>query len=297
MTLDSRAVQYFLEVCRAGSISQAARVLNLSQPSVSVAVSRLERVLGSQLFERHRSGIRLTSAGQALRRRAEAMENLLQGAGREIHLLRADISGPLVIGGTPGALATVIPRTVGSLRKRFPRVELRILERPDSDLRTLLQSQTIDLAVVTLGMDATPDEFCELQVLQDPFALIVGRANGHRPDKVSLWDLEDAGWVLPDAVGGFRRHVDALFVSSNTPVPRNVIRCDSLLTTKAIVRDTDYVTILPREVVGTELAIGELRALQIEGADFERKVGFLWLREHPLDALATAFLEHARSWR
>lgn len=294
MKTDPRALRLFLAVCREGTISGAARAAHLSQPSVSVAISQLERSLGVQLFTRHRQGIQLTLAGEALQRRAEAMEQLLDAAQREVQLIGQQIAGPLVIGGTPGALVTLLPLMITPFLQEYPRLQLRILERTEAELHDLLRNYHLDLAISTVGMNTCPDDMEEQQILMDPFSLLAGRANAHLPDEVSLRDLHDAHWVFPDAVGGFRRQIDALFVSAQVTVPRNVIRSDSLLTMKAIVRKTDYVTILPDAVAAAELDSGVIRAIRIREADFQRCVGAIWLGERTLSPVAQAFLDYAR---
>lgn len=295
MKIDPRALRLFLAVCREGTISGAARAEHLSQPSVSVAISQLERTLSTKLFERFRQGIQLTPAGEALKLRAEAVENLLQAAKRETELLGMNASGPMVIGGTPGALSTLIPKVLNSFAAVHPSFELRIVERPEATLQNLLRTYEIDVAVVTAGMREHPTDFREIVLLSDPFALVVGKQNAKLPDTVALPDLDRARWVLPDAIGGFRLQIDALFINAGAPTPRNVIRSDSLLTTKAIVRNTDYVTILPREVVDPELSSGALRAINIREAKFQRKVGLLWLKERRFSNLTKAFIEHTQS--
>lgn len=294
MKVDPRAIRLFLAICRAGSISNAARAENLSQPSVSVAMAQLEHRLGTKLFERHRSGIRLTPAGALLRVRAEAMENILDAALREIRLVDAGIAGPLVIAGTPGALATLVPPIIASLKRDYPRFELRILERSDREVMDLLRTEQIDLAVVTAGMEERPTEFIELPLLSDAFSLIVGKAHDELPAQVSLRELGEMRWMLPEVVGAFRRQIDALFVNADVPMPRNVIRSDSLLTTKEIVRRTDYVTILPKGVTTAEVAVGTLRSIRIEEASMQRRVGLLWFKEHRAPPIAAAFVEHAK---
>ncbi len=293
--IDPRQMRIFLEVCRQGSISGAARSLNMAQPSVSVAIGQLERALGTQLFQRSRSGIVLERAGVALRRRAEAMDSLLTGARIELALMEQEVVGPLVIGGTPGALASLVPAAIVRLKQVHPRVDIRILERPDAVLIDLLRSERIDLGVVTTGIDAIPEDILEESVLQDPFDLIVGRQNDHLPATISLKAVSDLPWVLPDAVGAFRRQVDALFVSTQTQTPRDVVRCDSLLTTKAIVRNSNYVTILPRQVAASELGIGVLRAIRIDGVGFQRSVGVLRLAAVEPGPVVSAFMAAMRS--
>ncbi|GAB1265285.1 LysR family transcriptional regulator [Aurantivibrio infirmus] len=295
MRIDPRGLRLFLAVCREGTISGGARAEHLSQPSVSVAISQLESALEAKLFDRFRQGIQLTPAGEALFKRAEAIENLMDTAHREVKLLGENITGPLVLGGTPGALATLVPQVINNFTKSFPRFELRILERPEPELHRLLRSYEIDIAVLTAGMKESPRDMKELAVMSDTFAIIAGRSNDHLPNEISLVDLEDAKWVLPDAVGGFRRQVDALFVSAKAPMPQDVIRCDSLLTTKSIVRHTEYITVLPKQVAMPELESGSLRAIRIREATFQRKVGLIWLKERNFSHLAQAFIEHAKT--
>jgi DNA-binding transcriptional LysR family regulator len=290
MALDPRALRTFLTVCRAGSISEGARRLFLTQPAVSATILQLEQALDTVLFARARSGIRLTPSGIALRTRAEAMEAVLQNAEREIALLKDAVTGPLVIGGTPGALASLVAPAVARLRHDYPAFELQILERPDNQLSELLRNERIDLAVVTTGIDPVPEDFTEETVVRDPFALMVGAANDHLPERLSLSSIVDARWVLPHAEGAFRRQVDALFLATGTRTPANVIRCDSLLTTKALVRKTDYVTILPHEVASAEIASGTLRAIEINGTELLRNVGVRLLKGKLLSPFALALL-------
>ena len=236
MPIDPRSLRTFLEVCRENSISGAARRLNITQPSVSVTMANLEIALNSKLFDRARSGIKLSPAGIALRRRAEALEQLLEVAVEEIALLQQAIEGPIRIGGTPGALASLVPAIVTHLSQGGGAFEMRIVERPDGELTDTLRRGEIDIAVVTTGIETPPEDIVEHAVARDPFSLIVGNAHAQLPDLIALTDVTDMRWVMPDAAGAFRRQINALFIAAAAPLPREVIRCDSLLTTKAIVR-------------------------------------------------------------
>lgn len=74
-TLGDIRVRYFLAVCEYGSFSLAAQACNVSQPSISTAVRRLENAVGGRLFER-RHPVRLTPLGAQLRPMLEEMEAL-----------------------------------------------------------------------------------------------------------------------------------------------------------------------------------------------------------------------------
>lgn len=289
--IDPRALRTFHAICQAGTISGAARVLNISQPSVSNAIAQLEQRLGVQLFERSRSGILLTPEGNALRRRAEALEMLLRDAEEEIAFVREGFAAPLRIGGTPGALVSLLPDAVRQLELRHGQFTLQVVERPDHQLMDMLRNGEIELALVTTGIEQAPEGIEEITLSRDPFAVIAGRQNDHLPATLSLKDMGGLRWVLPEAQGAFRRQVDALFIAADFWAPRDVIRCDSLLTTKAIVRGSTRVTILPMQVAAAELSIGVLRAISIAEAGFERSIGVRRLGNARLSVLGTALME------
>lgn len=287
--IDPRQLRTYLAVCREGTISGAARVLNISQPSVSIAIAQLERALGVSLFGRSRTGILLTPAGTALLRRAEAMDALLRDAVEEVALTGKSVAGPLRIGGTPGALVSLVPEAIGRLDPT-ERLALTILERPDLELTNLLRKGEIEVAVATTGIETPPEDIVERSITRDPFALIVGRARDAAPAMVSLRETVDWGWVLPQAAGAFHRQIEALFLTAEVPVPSDVIRCDSLLTSKAIVQSSARVTLLPRGVVAAELAIGVLRAIPLSDAAVTRNIGFRLLARTRLSALGAKFV-------
>lgn len=288
--IDPRVLRTFLAVCREGSISGAARQLNISQPSVSVAIAQLEQRLGGNLLDRGRRGIVLTPAGAALMRRAEMMEALLQDAEEAVALARQGVRGPLRIGGTPGALVSLVPGAI----ERMPQSEhmaLHIVERSDAELTDLLRRGEVEVAVVTTGIEPPPEDIDERSIARDPFSLIVGRDHHLLGPTVSLRDMAEMGWVLPHAGGAFRRQIEALFLAAEVPMPLDVIRCDSLLTSKAIVRRSARVTVLPRGVVSAELSMGVLRAIPITDAGINRSIGIRILAHRRLSDLGAQFVE------
>jgi len=289
--IDPRALLTFRMVCREGSISGAARALNVAQPSVSAAIAQLEARLGVQLFERHQTGVRPTAAGRLLAERAEAMSQVLLGAEQELHNLGRGVAGPLRIGGTPGALVSLLPFVLPGLEARIGPCALSVIERPDAALLELLRRRELDLAFVTTEIETPPEDIAEHTFARDPFALIVGRRHAALPSTVSLREVAGLSWVLPEAQGAFRRQVDALFLAAEVPVPENVVRCDSLLTTKAIVRQGERVTVLPRQVAASELSIGVLRAITLREAVFQRNIGVRYRAGEALPLAAQALFD------
>lgn len=289
--LDPRALITFANVCEAGTLSGAARHMNVSQPSISLTIGQLEKRLGVTLFERTASGVILTTEGQALRGRADALKNLISDARRAVDLARVKMAGPLRIGGTPGALVSLLPQALTHFQRSANAFELTVLERTEAELTEMLRKGEIELALVTTQIERPPVGITEFTVASDPFALVASARNNAVLENASIADLINFPWILPDAGGGFRRQIDALFLANEIQMPTNVLRCDSLLTTKAIVSRTDRVTILPKRVVRPEVASGELKAFDIADSTFTRHIGVRVSAEVALSPLAKSFIE------
>ncbi|MCX7283747.1 MAG: LysR family transcriptional regulator [Novosphingobium sp.] len=289
--IDPRALITFANVCEAGTLSGAARRMNVSQPSISLTIGQLEKRLGVTLFERSASGVLLTAEGQALRSRADALKNLIADARRAVDLVRMNMSGPLRIGGTPGALVSLLPHALAHMERSAAGFELTVLERTEAELTGMLRKGEIELALVTTKIDPPPVGITEFTVASDPFALVASAQNAAVSENANLAGLIGLPWILPDAGGGFRRQIDALFLANEIQPPANVLRCDSLLTTKAIVSRTDRVTILPKRVVRPEVASGELKAIEIADSTFTRHIGVRVSAELALSPLAESLIE------
>ena len=286
MRLDPRQLRILRTVVRLGSFSGAARALNMSQPAVSMLIAQLERAVGAQLVERGRQGAVPTQAGRILTRRAEMIETVLELAQREIELGMVEVEGPLIVGGTPGALISLIPGAVSLLEEQGVRYQLRIVEASDAELIAMLRELRIDLAVGTAGVGVVPDDVVERAILTDSFVLVLRKENGFVGETATLAEVGALEWVLPDVGGAFQRQIEAMFLSAGVQVPQRAIRCDSLATMKEIIRRSDHVSILPYRVVAAEVASGQLRQVTLRGGPPPRLVGVRMLRDRAQMPLA-----------
>lgn len=291
MRIDPRQLTVLLAVSRAGSLSAAAREIGLSQPGVSAAIAQLERSMGARLLDRGRHGAGPTEAGKLLIRRAEAIEALIGQARREVELQLDGVTGPARIAGTPGALMSLVPAALRQMRLSIPRFEIEIREARDWELIGLLRDRKADLTISTIGIEAPPDDIQEHLILQDAFELVLARDHALISNVMSLEEIRSLPWVLPAAKGSFRRQIDALFMTNAVALPQDVILCDSLATTKQIIRLGEYVTLLPRRVVAPELEGGDLRTITLSQSLVPLKLGVRHLQIGGLSILAQAFLK------
>ena len=155
MNLTLTQLRYLVAVARHGSVTAAARMLNVSQPSISVAIDNVEETLGQKLFVRQRgSGIALTSFGRgavakARRVLAEADE-LLGLATRE-----ADVAGELVLGCFEDLAPYFAPALIRSFSQRCPSVTVVVRDETFETLGRRLGDSAIDLGLTyDLGLPA-----------------------------------------------------------------------------------------------------------------------------------------------
>lgn len=122
--MELRQLRYFLVVADELHFGRAAERLHLTQPPLTVAIRRLERELGVQLFDRTTRRVALTRAGEAFKRRVgEAVTELDEAAG-DVASVAAGLSGRIRVGFVSSASYTTIPEAIRAFRRQRPRVEL-----------------------------------------------------------------------------------------------------------------------------------------------------------------------------
>ncbi len=134
----------FLHVMREGSLSGAARALDLAQPTLGRQIQALEKALGARLFTRSQQGLLPTDAAHALLPQAQAMESLAAAAQRTVLEAGKEISGTVRLTVSEVMGMEVLPPMLTQLRRRFPalRIELDL----NNDVQDLLHRQA-DIAV------------------------------------------------------------------------------------------------------------------------------------------------------
>lgn len=148
MSFSLKELKYFVSVADHSSITEAASVLHVSQPSVSLSVAELERQLGVQLFVRqHARGVALTQAGADVLR--EARKLLAQASDLEsvALLLGNELRGRLKIGCLPYLVPRYLPAILAGFTQRYPDIEVDFIERDQSQLVQSLMSGEIEVAL------------------------------------------------------------------------------------------------------------------------------------------------------
>lgn len=178
-------------VARLGSVTEAARELHYSQPSVSHHLRRLEAAAGARLLQRVGRGIRLTPEGELLARRAAEIVGRVDAASDELAAHVGLQAGRVRLAGFQTVLSTLVPAAASELAHRHPGVELNLVDVHPPEALAMLRTGQVDVALIFRHPD-TPheDEGFRLTHLLDDTLHLLSR----EPDQ-RLADHRDSLWV------------------------------------------------------------------------------------------------------
>jgi LysR family transcriptional regulator, cell division regulator len=161
---------YFVEVARLLNLSRAAESLGISQPSLTMAIKRIEHAIGTEILVRHKQGVSLSIAGKQLLAHTRLLLQQWDTIKSETLASQHDVQGCFTIGCHPSVALYSLPRFMGKLMKSYPKLEIKL----QHDLSRRITEQVINLKI-DIGIAVNPTRHTDL--------IIKPLSN----DKISLW--------------------------------------------------------------------------------------------------------------
>lgn len=151
--MNLKQIKYVLTIAKEGSISKAAEELNISQPSLSQYIKKIEKELDVELFDRANGNCIITDAGRLYvetGRRILALEGQLQSNLLDIKENRA---GSVTVGTTPFRSVSMMPSIVSAFKGRYPGLHMVVAEQGAQELKEAAERGEFDFCIVTLPVD------------------------------------------------------------------------------------------------------------------------------------------------
>lgn len=137
-------LKYIYQVYKDGSFSKAAEHLFITQPALSIAISKIESALGMALFDRHHRPLQPTDAGMIYIETIEKMQNLENDLECQINDLKDLNTGTIKIGGSHYLNAYILPKILTGFTNQYPGIEIELVEESSYVLSNMLSERKLD---------------------------------------------------------------------------------------------------------------------------------------------------------
>ena len=157
--MELRVLRYFLTIAREGSITNAANVLHVTQPTLSRQIHDLEEELGQRLFGRGSRNMSLTAEGMILRKRAEEIISMVDKTEAEFHSMSNVVSGDIYIGGGETEAVKLIAQIVCELRTAYPEIHYHLYSGNAEDVTERLDKGLLDFGLLIQPADISKYDY------------------------------------------------------------------------------------------------------------------------------------------
>jgi len=196
--MNLRAVHYLVTLADVRHFSKAAERCHVSQPTLSTQIRKLEDELGVQLVERSPRRVMLTEVGAEIVERARAMLAEADAIRAIARRSKDPHSGTVRIGIFPTLAPYFLPHVVPEIRRRFPRLTLRLFEEKTEDVINMLHQGRLDAGLLALPVEA--EQLATRVLFEEPFVLAVPESHALSARKTITLDdlLEEELLLLED---------------------------------------------------------------------------------------------------
>ena len=296
MTFDLQHLVAFNAIVSAGSLGRAADALHVTQPALSRTIRRLEEQAGAPLFERHSKGMQLTDVGRALWPHAVLLQRESEHADEDIKAMLGLAKGTIRVGAVGSIACLVLPLAIGSACKKWPNLQVQVIEGVWDRLAEALVSHEIDLA---LAVDIEDSD--EIVAVKDcrwedtSYVVAGGRHPLRKKPKLTLADTLEERWaILPKGTGPFE-HMKKVFVRQDLPMPNVVVETRSVTALKSLIGHSGFLGWMPEPMYDAERKAGLIDALPIPGASDSRTLTAFRRRAGMLPGPSVKLLEELRA--
>lgn len=293
MTLNE--LRYIVAVARERHFGRAAEACFISQPTLSVAVKKLEEELGLSLFERRKGEVSVTPVGEQIVAQAQRVLEEASSIRQLARLGQDQLDGPLRLGAIYTIGPYLLPHLIPQLAERAPKMPLIIEENYTSVLSEKLKRGELDVIVISLPFD---EPGVETRLLyREPFVLLLPSSHPlNQQETLDIHTLAKEDVLLLGAGHCFRDQVLAVCPDcmhrSSEGSPAQTLEGGSLETIRYMVASGLGVTILPCSAAGAERFSERLLSIKRFKDDTpSRLVALAWRKSFPRPEAVDAVCE------
>jgi molybdate transport repressor ModE-like protein len=296
--MEIKQLERFLAVVKHGSLSAAAKNLNLTQQALSSSISKLEKDIDLKLFERAPGGAaKLTSYGRALVRHARAQIAGLRRAEQELHAIRDATRGTITLGIGEAFSGEIIASAVAALHDMRPEIRVNLVEGYSELLLERLREGEFDfLAASTGGLHMVDGLSYELMYTSDDVIAVRPQHPLSGKKNLDLKELQNFTWLVPYSRSSDYSVIVDSFVSQRLDPPKRIIGTDAYRIGMHLMLNNDYLFMSPLGLIGeiTGNHGGILEVLDINNPTVKRHAHLIYPAQRPMSPVAQMLLQEIR---
>jgi DNA-binding transcriptional LysR family regulator len=292
--LNLNHLRVFRSVCETNSITEAARLLHISQPAASKQLAELEAHVGVVLVERLPRGVRLTGAGEVLGRHARRLFQEERAAEAALEALLGLDLGQLSVAASTTIGSYIVPTVFGELHAAHPNVKLELEIGNAARVEELVLAGQLDLG---LSEGSVVSEQLHVEVFAHDQMLLIAApthplAAARAPVPARL--LGELPFLMRERGSGTREVVEAALEQRGVRVTP-AMTLGSTEAIKTAVAKGLGVALVSSLTLELELASDRLRVVELAGASIRRPLHLLTIEGKPPSPAALEFLRRLRA--
>lgn len=271
----------FISVAENLSFSKAANDLHISQPAITRHIKELEERYKTTLFERKGNKIYLTTAGEKVYHAFKKISQQYRNLDFEIGQLHHNFSGEFKLGASSTISQYVIPKIIASFHKRYPQIQIYLLNGNSFEMENLLLDNKIDLALVENQSTQSGVQYTNF--LDDELIIVTGKNSIYaKHDTISLQELTQIPIVLREQGSGTLEVIQHTLKKQNIHFEQlnTLIHLGSTESIKNFLQDFDGLAIVSEKAVQNELYLQTLVKIKIVGFSISRKFRIAYKQGH-----------------
>lgn len=271
--MDFRELTYITAVADERSVTEAAKKLYISQPSLSYIIGKVEEDLGVKLFDRKTNPISLTYAGEKYVESAREILRMRDNMRREMTDIGHGQKGRINIGIPNERAGYMLPRVIRRFRKQYPNVEIRLQESRSEEIIRYLMMDKIAFCVLPGDQSSLPPAIETEFIYRENLYMVAGEnvipddmfwnsgnpdedfpknASGRKLRRADLKKMKSMPFILMKRGQYIRKKTDSIFKKAGY-FPKEVMEVSGCLTAVQLADAGMGITIVPERAI---LALG-----------------------------------------
>lgn len=285
--MNLRHLRVFVEVCRCGNMSQAARNLYIAQPSVSQTISELEDHFQVRIFERYGRTLYLSEEGRRLLEYASHITSLFDEMEQTMKL--CPIRQHLRMGATVTVGTCIMPVLQRQCQQQMENLELTVMVENTHEIERKISINELDLALIE-GRCENPD-LIQIPILEDELVLACSPEHPFAElTSIIPRQLINQPMILREKGSGTRNLFEDQMNKLQLPI-RERWTCNNAEAIKNAVMENLGLTVISSRLIRRELESGALHALKISGFPLQRSFRLIYHKNKYISAMLQQMID------